>query len=157
VKRRLMVPVLRLFGLLPESVRHRVIGWSSPAFRVGTVGVVRDGNRILLARHSYRPGWSLPGGMLGWRETPLGSVVRELREECGVATEAVASAVPVFARAPRRVVMAFPMRLAAGVDPSEVRAASPEIVEVAWFTPAELPEISRTTRLVLDAWPDLEG
>jgi ADP-ribose pyrophosphatase YjhB (NUDIX family) len=152
-----MVPVLRLFGLLPESARHRIIGWSSPAFRVGTVGVVRDGDRILLARHSYRPGWSLPGGMLGWRETPLASVVRELREECGVVTEAVALPTPVFARRPRRVVMAFPMRLAAGVDPSDVRPASPEIVEVAWFATAELPEISRTTRLVLHAWHDLDG
>jgi ADP-ribose pyrophosphatase YjhB (NUDIX family) len=151
-----MVPLLRLFGLLPESVRHRVIGWSSPAFRVGTVGVLRDGDRILLARHSYRPGWSLPGGMLGWRETPLTSVVRELREECGVTTEAVDSALPVFARRPRRVVMAFPMRLAAGVDASDVRPASPEIVEVAWFAPTELPAISRTTRLVLDAWSDRE-
>lgn len=151
-----MVPLLRLFGMLPESVRHRVIGWSSPAFRVGTVGVVRDGDRILLARHSYRPGWSLPGGMLGWRETPLTSVVRELREECGVTTEPVAGALPVFARRPRRVVMAFPMRLAAGVDASDVRPASPEIVEVAWFARAELPAISRTTRLVLDAWNDRE-
>jgi len=152
-----MVPVLRLFGLLPESVRHRVIGWSSPAFRVGTVGVVRAGDRILLARHSYRPGWSLPGGMLGWRETPLASVVRELREECGVVTEAVAPPLPVFARRPRRLVMAFSMRLAAGVEPSDARAASPEIVEVAWFAPGELPEISRTTRMVLDAWPEHDG
>lgn len=43
----------------------------------------KDG-RILLARHSYASGWSLPGGGVGRGEPPIEAVVREVREEVGL-------------------------------------------------------------------------
>ncbi|GAA0795737.1 NUDIX hydrolase [Spirilliplanes yamanashiensis] len=58
--------------------------------RIGVYGVCRDaGGRVLLARGSARsafPGWwSLPGGGLDQGEAPADGVMREFREETGLA------------------------------------------------------------------------
>lgn len=45
--------------------------------------VVRDG-KVLLARHSYVPGWLLPGGGVGRGEPAEHAVLREMREEIGL-------------------------------------------------------------------------
>ena len=51
----------------------------------------RDG-KVLLARHSYRDDWSLPGGGVARAEPPVDALMRELREELG----AVRADPPVF-------------------------------------------------------------
>ncbi|HUB84833.1 MAG TPA: NUDIX domain-containing protein [Rhizomicrobium sp.] len=40
--------------------------------------------RVLLVRHSYMPGWSLPGGGVGRNEPPETAALREMREEVGL-------------------------------------------------------------------------
>ena len=54
--------------------------------------IVDRGGRVLLVRRRRPPGvgtWSLPGGRVEAGETPEEAVVREAREETGVATRVV--------------------------------------------------------------------
>ena len=52
---------------------------------LGTRTAVFDGdNQVLLVRHSYGPGWLLPGGGVERGETIFDSAKREIREEAGI-------------------------------------------------------------------------
>jgi 8-oxo-dGTP pyrophosphatase MutT (NUDIX family) len=55
---------------------------------LGTRTVVLDEEkRVLLVRHTYAPGWLLPGGGVERGETIYQSAVRELREEAAIHVE----------------------------------------------------------------------
>jgi 8-oxo-dGTP diphosphatase len=104
---------------------------------------LRDGHRVLLCRRSanrrWYPGvWDLPGGHVDPGETPSAALVRELREELGIAI-AEPSGPPI------REVFAdtFDMQVWlidvwAGTP---VNAAPDEHDAVAWFDHTELPKL----------------
>lgn len=93
---------------------------------------------VCLVRHTYRDGWFLPGGGVKPRETLSEAAARELREETGI----------VVAEAPRSVLGVYSSRHGHRSDHIVVfvvtdwrveESASPEIAEVAFFSPDELP------------------
>jgi ADP-ribose pyrophosphatase YjhB (NUDIX family) len=51
---------------------------------VRAVILSEDGQSVFLVRHTYVPGWYLPGGGVERGETIREALVKELREECNI-------------------------------------------------------------------------
>lgn len=140
MNRRLGALVYRVFGVLPWFAQRLAISVARPAFVIGSTAVVvaADG-RILLVRHTYKPGWSTPGGFVDRHEDPRDAVVREVWEECGIRCVAEGEAA-VMVRGDERIVeFIYALR---PVDDGSVGAARPvsgEISQVRWFAPDDLP------------------
>ena len=96
--------------------------------------IVDDDGRWLLVRHTYRQGWSLPGGGSAKGESPADTARREMREELGIDIEVGPSAAVVDPHI-RRLTFAFVARIESG----EPGVRSPELERFEWFDPAELP------------------
>ena len=71
--------------LLRQGFRVHQRLWWTRAVTLGVRALVLDGDSVLLVRHTYRPGWFLPGGGVERGESAEAAIVRELREEGGIA------------------------------------------------------------------------
>jgi ADP-ribose pyrophosphatase YjhB (NUDIX family) len=114
---------------------------------LGVRGLVRDeAGRVLLLRHTYTPGWHMPGGGIERGETGEDALARELVEEVGVELigrprlRSVHSSEATF-RGDH--ILFFQV-----IDWRAVKATSRgEIHAVEWFAPEALPEdATRGTR-----------
>ncbi|WP_164924423.1 NUDIX domain-containing protein [Sinorhizobium fredii] len=71
--RNWLYPLTRLAHIYFAVSRGMTLGVRAACFD--------DQGRVFLVRHSYLPGWHLPGGGVDRRETAVDGLVRELREE----------------------------------------------------------------------------
>jgi ADP-ribose pyrophosphatase YjhB (NUDIX family) len=119
---------------------------------LGAQGAVIDAEgRVLLVRHSYRPGWWFPGGGVEWGETIETALARELDEEVGVRLTGPPLLHGVFANFasfPGDQIAVFVVRQFERAEDGRKRG---EIAEAAMFERGDLPErINPGTRARLD-------
>ena len=124
---------------LPGRVRRFGVRLLEPTYTL-TAGVVVVDSRgwVLLARHVFRTGsgWGIPGGFVERGEQPEEAARRELREELDLELADLQLAfVRTLARA-RQVEVIFTAHAA-----STPRSTGREIAEVAFFDPADLPDV----------------
>mgnify|MGYP000851024106 CR=1 FL=1 len=118
---------------------------------LGVRGIATDAEgRVLLIRHTYVDGWSLPGGGVERGEVASEALAREMAEEGGVSPIAAPVLLGVYSSAPR-----FPndhvlvYRVTAW-RPCETASAG-EIAERGFFPLGALPpDTTRGTRARLD-------
>ena len=136
---------LQIFRRLPVGLRRRVVRVVAPSFTVGAMCFIeRHDGALLLVRHSYRARWGVPGGLLKRGEPVTDGARREVEEEVGLMVELIGEPAVVVDALPQRIDVVFRAR-PAGPLPERVTPHSPEIVEVAWFLPNELPELQFET------------
>lgn len=146
---------------LPLTLRRLLhIYWRiARGMTLGARALVIDGEgRVFLVRHSYTPGWQLPGGGVEAGETLLAALARELREEGNLELTGtpILHAVYFNPRASRRDHVALFVVRAFRQD--GLPTPNREIIAHGFFPPDSLPEdATRATRAriaeVLDGAP----
>jgi ADP-ribose pyrophosphatase YjhB (NUDIX family) len=108
---------------------------------LGVRGVVLDDrNQVFLIRHTYVPGWHLPGGGVETGETALDALGRELREEACIAVDETPQLFGVFFNrkiSRRDHVLVYVVRRFTVL---EVKQPDREIAEAGFFPLDRLPE-----------------
>jgi len=102
--------------------------------------VLDDAGRVFLMRHTYVPGWHLPGGGVEAGETALDALRRELAEEARIELAAEPPLYGVYfnAKASRRDhVLLYVVR---NFRILEAKTPDREIAEAGFFPVARLPE-----------------
>ncbi|MGI8937532.1 MAG: NUDIX hydrolase [Iamia sp.] len=141
--------LLHVYRRLPRWLRLFVVHRMTPSFTVGSICVVeRDDGALLLVRHSYRRRWGFPGGLANRGEEVADAARREAKEEVGLTIELLGEPAVVVDPDPRRVDIVFWAR---ALRADEAAPDSPEIVELAWFAPDELPELQHEASSALAA------
>ncbi|WP_160008503.1 NUDIX domain-containing protein [Rhizobium sp. 18055] len=95
--------------------------------------------RVFLVRHSYVPGWHMPGGGLERNETAEEGLIKELHEEGNLKVIGVPELFQVYfnTSASRRDHVVF---YRVTVEQTAPRLPDREIVECGFFAPDALPE-----------------
>jgi ADP-ribose pyrophosphatase YjhB (NUDIX family) len=115
--------------MLERAVRLR-----SPSYTLGAAAMIEHDGAVLLVKTAYRRTWSLPGGLLARRETPIDGLRREVREEVSLEIEVPDDPIVIVDLGSQLVDFFFRARLAPGVRPEDARAGSSEIEHVGWFS-----------------------
>ncbi len=131
----------------------------SRSLTLGAQGVVLDAaERVLLVRHTYRPGWHFPGGGVERNETAREALERELNEEAGVQLDGPPQLFAIYANFvyfPSDHITLFVVRQwRQPLPPGPTR----EIAEVGFFARDQLPEgvvdpVRRRLREIFEGTP----
>ncbi len=148
---------LKLFSVLPRFAKSLAIRLLYPTFTAGaSVCITNAHGQILLVTHSYSPGWGLPGGLIGRRETPIQAARRELQEELHIDVDIADPPIPFQSPGRRHWNMLFHSL----VDPPShepVRSHSAEVTGVDWFDVDALPDLAEFTTEMLMLLGVLDG
>ncbi len=149
-----------MLHLLPRPLRRLALALPHIWFRLArplTLGVralvVDEQGRILLVRHSYLPGWHLPGGGVEPGEAAHEALARELKEEGNIELEGAGRLLGVYFNtyASRRDhVLLYEVRVFRHCGE---RAADWEIREARFFALDQLPEdLAGASRRRIGEW-----
>jgi ADP-ribose pyrophosphatase YjhB (NUDIX family) len=126
-----------------QRIRTRAFLFSVGLKRRMTLGVraaLIDGDRVLLVRHTYLPGWQLPGGGVEPGESAAHCAARELTEETGYRMTGRPQLLGLYhvsnETTNRDHVAVFVCRQFETVRPFRPNA---EIAEMGWFARSDLP------------------
>lgn len=129
------------------SVFLWISGWLK-RMTLGVRAIVVDGEKVLLVKHSYLPGWHFPGGGVDGTETMLEAALREVVEETGHVVKADdAKLVGIYRNTipPGRDHVAVYV-ISAHIAPERF-VPNREIIEIGWFARNQLPDdTSNATR-----------
>ena len=145
---------------LPHPLRRLILTLPHLWFRLArplTLGVralvVDEQGRVLLVRHSYLPGWHLPGGGVEPGESAHQALARELREEGNIELHADGRLIGVYFNtyASRRDhVLLYEVR---SFRQTGARAADWEIREARFFALDALPDdLAGASRRRIGEW-----
>lgn len=116
---------------------------------LGVRGLVYDraNNTVFLIRHTYMPGWQLPGGGVETGETMLEALEREVREEGNITftTPPQLKSIHLNRQASRRDHVAF--YLIEGFEQSTPKLPDYEIAEAGFFPLDALPDATTPATL----------
>ncbi|CAN5246952.1 hypothetical protein BH24ACT1_BH24ACT1_12620 [soil metagenome] len=147
--------LLHVYRRLPRVLRLFVVHRMTPSFTVGSICVIeRDDGALLLVRHSYRRRWGFPGGLANRGEEVADAARREAMEEVGLSVELLGEPAVVVDPDPRRVDVVFRAR---PNRRDQATPGSPEIVELGWFAPDDLPELQHEASSALVALARARG
>ena len=130
--KRLQRRGLRALRFVPAPVREWLVRTTTPRYTLGTVCWIEHEGNVLLVETEYRRGWGFPGGLVDRNENPATGVVREVREETGLAVVLVGEPVVIVDNGQRLVDFFYRAVLAAGGALGDAHAASVEIRSVEW-------------------------
>ena len=140
---------LRTFRALPRPLRILAVRIIAPHHTVGALCFLeRDDGRVLLLRQYHRDGLTLPGGLLNRGEDPAQAVVREVREETGLAVEVDMPFATLVAPGSRRVDVLFHVPVTGEVP---VRVDG-EAIRAEWLALAEAGEVDEPTAMSFAAF-----
>lgn len=102
--------------------------------------VLNEAGEVLLVRHTYTPGWHLPGGGVEPNETLVDALAKELREEANIALGAPATLHGVFLNRHVSVRDHVAVFIVRDFRQSAPKQPDREIAEAGFFPLAALPE-----------------
>ena len=139
---------LRTFRALPRPLRILAVRTIAPGHTVGALCFLEHDGRILLLRQHHRRGWTLPGGLINRGEDAATAVVREVREETGLAIEVGFPFATLVEPGSRRIDILYHVAVPGDVDV----VVSGEAVGGEWLTVTEAGVVNEQTRGSLAAF-----